>query len=810
MPSPNTIPHPRKAVCLAVAGLISFVSYPHADAATRTWTGASTTNSLWNDSANWIGGSPINGDDLVFQGSSRLSTTSLRRTISSITFAEGAGAFNLGGTNAVTMTGNVTNKSNNLQTISMPLAVTANQTWDGGVKGLNVVGAVSIGGAALTLTNKTNINTTQLSTIGNTVTASLTVQGGSTIRSSTGSIGAGTNGSGRVTVNGAGSSWNSTSGFSVGVGGRGVLDVTNGGVVSGTSTTVGVSRTGTGELRVDGASSKFTNSSSLKVGDGGTGLMLVQNGGQVESLSGSIGSATGGNGVVRVTGDRSKWKVYQTITVGKVGTGALAIEQGGAVFSDRAEIGADLLGIPDAASVVVSGPSSRWENTYHLIVGMERNGVLRIEDGGFVKSGTGVIRSNATGVSSVKVAGAGSKWENTTLTVGSGAWGGVLDVTSGAAVTAKDAYVGYGRFGGGNPVPTPFGVATIDGTGSSLVTDNTLSVGVDGVGVLKILNGGTVRTGTLSVGVDGRVQIHDGQISALNTNLSKGTIQSTGDINLSNLGNISGSGAVVGKLTGGADKVISASGGNLSLGNSSVAGAYAFEGELRVGASQVELLSADQAFLGASTTLAAGGQLASSNGMSLGAGRALSFNGDSTVVGNFSNHGAVVGDGGTLAFSGDVSGAGSYSGNVAFKAAFNPGNSPASVSFNGGNATFETGSVLNLEVFGPVAGAQYDQLVNINTLTFNGSLNLIFANDYVPLAGSSFALFGFNTFAGNLTADNITVTGYDRRRLDFSRLAANGSVSVTAVPEPETYAMLLAGLGLMGALARRRRRAAMV
>jgi PEP-CTERM motif len=34
-----------------------------------------------------------------------------------------------------------------------------------------------------------------------------------------------------------------------------------------------------------------------------------------------------------------------------------------------------------------------------------------------------------------------------------------------------------------------------------------------------------------------------------------------------------------------------------------------------------------------------------------------------------------------------------------------------------------------------------------------------------------------------------------------------GSISVTAVPEPETYAMLLAGLGLMGAIARRRNKA---
>ncbi|MDQ5945187.1 MAG: outer rane lipase/esterase, partial [Pseudomonadota bacterium] len=37
------------------------------------------------------------------------------------------------------------------------------------------------------------------------------------------------------------------------------------------------------------------------------------------------------------------------------------------------------------------------------------------------------------------------------------------------------------------------------------------------------------------------------------------------------------------------------------------------------------------------------------------------------------------------------------------------------------------------------------------------------------------------------------------------RIIADAAFNVLAVPEPETYALLLAGLGLMGAVARRRR-----
>jgi len=60
-----------------------------------------------------------------------------------------------------------------------------------------------------------------------------------------------------------------------------------------------------------------------------------------------------------------------------------------------------------------------------------------------------------------------------------------------------------------------------------------------------------------------------------------------------------------------------------------------------------------------------------------------------------------------------------------------------------------------------------------------------------------------NNNALGITGD----TFYFRQDMDASNPSFYvGALAVTAVPEPETYAMLLAGLGLMGCLARRRRR----
>lgn len=54
---------------------------------------------------------------------------------------------------------------------------------------------------------------------------------------------------------------------------------------------------------------------------------------------------------------------------------------------------------------------------------------------------------------------------------------------------------------------------------------------------------------------------------------------------------------------------------------------------------------------------------------------------------------------------------------------------------------------------------------------------------------------------GTVSTHTLTVAGIG----DAPSAAYTGSLTVTAVPEPETYALMLAGLGAIGCLARRRR-----
>jgi autotransporter-associated beta strand protein len=106
---------------------------------------------------------------------------------------------------------------------------------------------------------------------------------------------------------------------------------------------------------------------------------------------------------------------------------------------------------------------------------------------------------------------------------------------------------------------------------------------------------------------------------------------------------------------------------------------------------------------------------------------------------------------------------------------------------------------------------QLASLGNFDTLTVSGDVtlggNLLIANlGYAPVVGDTFVVATFDDRLNNSQFLPIETRGYGAD-VRFEALYHEHDVTlrVTAVPEPESWAMLVAGLGLMGAVIRRRR-----
>jgi len=347
--------------------------------------------------------------------------------------------------------------------------------------------------------------------------------------------------------------------------------------------------------------------------------------------------------------------------------------------------------------------------------------------------------------------------------------------------------------------------------------------------------------------------------------LAGGTLTSQSAVQIASTGVLTGDGAIVGGVVNAgtvrADNLRIEGGLSNSgriVGNGSIAAdlTQTAAGQLRVGAGESMLLSGTGHSNAGSIEVRNGGELEVNGALSQTAsGRTLLDNATVRFNGGMTNAGQVtVGFGGASVFGNMVNAAGGrviVSGNSQatfydtveaqagselrvsagstalffgqvlqrngaaftgtgtkfYEGGLSVGNSPGAAR-DEGSVNFGSGNLYLGEIGGTQAGTEFDYYNVAGNLNFGGTLRLVSFGSFIGQAGQTFDLFDWGTSSG--TFANIDISGFNLAAgtwLDTSSLYQNGSVtiSVTAVPEPETYAMLLAGLGLMGAVVRRRK-----
>jgi hypothetical protein len=138
-----------------------------------------------------------------------------------------------------------------------------------------------------------------------------------------------------------------------------------------------------------------------------------------------------------------------------------------------------------------------------------------------------------------------------------------------------------------------------------------------------------------------------------------------------------------------------------------------------------------------------------------------------------------------------------------FEGGLSVGNSPG-LGEDAGSVSFGLGNVYLAEIGGTVLGTGYDHYRVAGTLALGGTLQLVSFAGFTGQAGQQFDLFDWGALQGQFNSiDSSGLTLAAGTTLDVSRLYTDGVISVTAVPEPGSWALMVAGLAGLAGLSRR-------
>jgi len=571
---------------------------------------------------------------------------------------------------------------------------------------------------------------------------------------------------------------------------------------------------------------------------------LTKTGAGSLSFGGAItgGSVSVESGLLSLTAGNS-YAGGTTVTAG-----ALEVSAGGSEGGSAAGLGTG------AVTIASGGQVTYWlsQSSSHTIANAFSlsGGTLYTEDGANTFSGQVTLASGASTISSryedtIRLSGGLAGAGNVLFTQagGTGSWAAPTFVLSGTGASTGTVRVS-GSSGGG---ATKLQLANVNALQSATLDMATGDVGtveftVPGTNTYALggLQGGrnlAFGGNSLSVGGNNQSTTYSGTLSGsgLLTKVGNGTLTLSGSNSASGGVAVDAGTLAVGSANAlGSSGTISFGGGTLQYSASNTTD---YSGRFSNAASQQYSIDTN----GQNVTL--GSNLTSSGGSftKLGGGNLIlsgssTYSGATTVsAGRLSVNGALGSTAVTVQNGAEVGGSGSIGGvvNVLAGGTLSPGNSIQSLAV--GATTFSGSSTFEYEYdsTNPASlAAAADLLVVNGNLTINAGAILTLTD----LAGSptpfvnyttTFALISYSgawnnglfTYNGNALADgDWFLVGSQEWQIDYNRTLSTGLanftgdyltggsfVAITAVPEPSTWAMALAGLACGAGIVSRRR-----